>query len=552
MEKEEIKLDVPGAVCFRTMDGENTLSFVDILSDQRTVEGEVWVNKQSLCMAGGINDLLESGRIWELLLRIAKRWRVVQADCRRKMEYKLLENEWMKLETGNPMSDTEGQTEWKTKCYLIGRYKQEILEAGLFDAMVMKMVTDGGQQAVEVLEQMLKGCKEYYRLYSNTQPILIYTGEQICYHVLDIFARNLGKALQEAGNHVIYFNIAKQELAELSVYVGMRLKAVVGMQTYIFSLKGKDGRYIHDLIKAPIYHFVFDHPVWLRNHLLQGPKKMMVLTPDANYAEFVRKFYPCYAQFLPPAGQARFYGQEQRQYDISFLGTYDDSLLEDLKELYKNNREKAYMVCRYILYMRQNLQGTPEKAFEKLLNYYGICCTQKEFEEQFASVRWVVLKLAHYYRKKTVESLLQAGITLHVFGDSWKNSPLCKYPSLVCHDQAIGDQALEVYGNSKLTLNIMTWHKDGFTERIANAMLQKSVVVTDWTCYLEKNFKNDQEIVIYNMDRLEVLPQRIKRLIMDDSHRTELAEQAYQKAIKYHTWDQRAKQLLHMIRNAKK
>lgn len=548
-DKKEMKPDMPGAVCFQMTDGKKELLFEEILSDQMAIQGEVWVNRQALCMAGGINDLLESDRNWELLLRIAKLYRIVQADSRRKSEYDLQEKEWMKLEPDYPMANTEVQAQWKTNCYLVGRYKREILETGLFDKMVMKIIADGGQQAAEVLEQMLKGCKAYYRFYDNTQPILIYTGEEICYHVLDTFAKSLGQALQNAGNHVIYFNLAKQELSELSAYVGMRLKAVVGMQTYVFSLKRKDGRYLHDLIHAPLYHFIFDHPVWLRNHLLQGPEKMMVLTPDANYAAFVQEFYPYQARFLPPAGENGYYGQEQRRYDISFLGTYDDSLLDDLRELYKADRKKAHMVSRYILFMRQDLQGTPEKAFQRLLDYYDVCCTKEEFEEQFAGVKWVMLKLAHYYRKKTVEALLKEGITLHVFGDSWKNSTLCKYPSLICHEQAIGEQALEVYGNSKLALNIMTWHKDGFTERIANAMLQKSVVVTDWTGYLENNFTDDQEIIIFNLDQLRGLPQRINRLLEDDVQRMEMAKRAYQKALKFHTWDQRARQLLDMMKN---
>ena len=183
---------------------------------------------------------------------------------------------------------------------------------------------------------------------------------------------------------------------------------------------------------------------------------------------------------------------------------------------------------------------------QRLLDYYKVCCTKEEFEQQFAGVKWVMLKLAHYYRKKTVETLLKEGITLHVFGDSWKKSALCKYPSLICHEQAIGEQALEVYGNSKLTLNIMTWHKDGFTERIANALLQKSVVVTDWTCYLENNFTDDQEIIIFKLDELRGLPQRISRLLADDCRRKGMAEQAYQKAVKYHTWERRAKQLFNL------
>lgn len=83
-----------------------------------------------------------------------------------------------------------------------------------------------------------------------------------------------------------------------------------------------------------------------------------------------------------------------------------------------------------------------------------------------------------YYRNEVIEVLLESGIALHVFGDTWKESP-------------------------------MFWHKDGFTERIANAMLQKSVAVTDRTTYLEEN--------------------------------------GYRKAIKQHTWRHRAEKILEFI-----
>ncbi len=394
---------------------------------------------------------------------------------------------------------------------------------------------------------MLSGSQEYYRIYDYTQPVLIYAGDEICYHVLDTFARNLGKALLEHGCSVIYFDMAKQPMEEITAFVRRRLKAVIGMQTYLFSAKKKDGSFIHDAIGAPEYYFVFDHPVWLRHHLTNVPKQMTVLTPDGNYAAFIEKYYKHPARFLPPAGQEQYYGQQNRVYDISFLGTYRDSLLDELKALRKNDKKRAYFINRFILYMRMDIAGTPERALEKLLEYYHMTYTDEEFEQQFFGVRWTILRLAHYYRGKVLKTLLQAGFTIHVFGDSWKECPLCAYEGLVCHEQAVGEQALQVYGSSKLSLNIMTWHKDGFTERIANAMLQRSVVVTDRTTYLEQNFVNEQELLIFGLDRINELPQKIKSLLEDDRRRAKIAESGYQKAKKEHTWYRRAGQLLELM-----
>ncbi len=98
-----------------------------------------------------------------------------------------------------------------------------------------------------------------------------------------------------------------------------------------------------------------------------------------------------------------------------------------------------------------------------------------------------------------------------------------------------------------MSLNIMTWHKDGFTERIANAMLQKSVVVTDRTTYLEENFENGRELLMFDLGHLEELPGQIKELLSNEEKRAQIAECAYRKALKYHTWDARAKTLLQWI-----
>ena len=93
----------------------------------------------------------------------------------------------------------------------------------------------------------------------------------------------------------------------------------------------------------------------------------------------------------------------------------------------------------------------------------------------------------------------------------------------------------------------MSWHKDGFTERIANAMLQKSVVVTDRTTYLEQNFVNGEDLLMFDLGNLRALPDQIRALLDDEAKRTQMAENAYVKAASRHTWKQRAEKLLEFM-----
>ena len=77
--------------------------------------------------------------------------------------------------------------------------------------------------------------------------------------------------------------------------------------------------------------------------------------------------------------------------------------------------------------------------------------------------------------------------------------------------------------------------------------MQWSVVVTDRTTYLEQNFVNEQELLIFGLDRINELPQKIKSLLEDDRRREKIAESGYQKAKKEHTWYRRAGQLLELM-----
>lgn len=73
---------------------------------------------------------------------------------------------------------------------------------------------------------------------------------------------------------------------------------------------------------------------------------------------------------------------------------------------------------------------------------------------------------------------------------------------------------------SLISFNVMAWHKDGFTERIANSMLQRSVVLTDESTYLEGAGRDNLQMI---------------------------AENAYRKAKENYTWEQSAKKLLAFI-----
>ena len=527
-----------GVICYRKTEGNQELSFQEILLDERVLVGDIYIQKEVLSAVGGINTKLSAKRNYELVLRVAKRYRVVLSDV-------LPQEGWEKLEK-------EVEEGLETDCYLIGRYKKELMEWNCFNDAIMGILTASAGRMQGFLEEMLSGGEAYNRLYDATQPILIYSGDDICYSVLDVFARNLGEALREQGQCVEYFNTTQRDFKEIAMYTHRRFKAIIGMQTFLFSVKMNDGRFVHDEIAGPKYNFVFDHPIWFRNHLTETPKGLQVLTLDRNYAEFVKKYYGLEAYFFPPAGTEVYRAQKEigtneREYGISFLGTCGNGFRGKLREMLGEDRRWRLIMNRFLWFMKKNINQAPEAAFQKALEYYQIEWNEKEFLDGFHKVRWMIYAISQYYRSKVIRALLEAGIPLHVFGESWKASDFYGNPNLICHKEMVGEESINVFAKSELSLNIMSWHKDGFTERIANAMLQHSLVVTDKSRYLEENFTDGEEILMFDLENLEGLTERVKWLLANPEKRESMAEQGYEKAKQFHTWNCRAEKLLKMI-----
>ena len=333
----EEKTELTGAICI----GENylkaELSFEEILLDERLVQGDIWVLKEAFRAVGGLNYRLMAKREYELLIRIAGAYKVLllnREDGIRFLRQENADEAWIQLKTVMPgAGETQaektagkeaGEIEegMKTDCYLLGRYRQELTAMNVFDDAVLGILSSCAQKEAltEYLKKMIAQTDAFYYIYDCTQPVLIYTGCDLCYNILDTFSAQLGNALEKLGQKVMYFNLAKQSFKEISSYAKRRFKAVIGMQTNMFYAKWETGRFVHDDMPGPKYNFLFDHPIMLKNYLDQKPYRLYSLTPDGNYAKFIEKYFESPARFLPPGGEDDFSEANRKDYEVVFLG----------------------------------------------------------------------------------------------------------------------------------------------------------------------------------------------------------------------------------------
>lgn len=520
------------------------LTFLEILLDETICEGEIVVSREIVRQAGGINKRLKTKQKYELILRIASRGAIEFEEIEPKQ---ITENEWILGEDPKEQIEKFG---WQTDCYVIGKYSGELRESGYFDAAVSGVLQETHvheQETLVFLEQMIGRTEKYYHIDEDTRPILIYKGDPVCHNVLTVFAEQLGQALERAGEYVIYFDLEKEEVSAALRYVDQHFKAVIGVQSYMFSVKMRDEvHYLHEYIHGPKYNFVFDHPVWMKQHMLHQLQDFHILTHDDSYAKYIEKYYQCDAVLFPPAGMQRATVVElERVYDLSFVGTYGD-YVEKLRWIHEQERPFRFLLNRYLLIMKKNPNISSEDAFTRALSYYQIDISEERFLELMYEARWVIYCVMYYYRERVMRTILDAGVRIDVFGDSWESCPLRSYPNLICHPNVTVEESLDIWRQSKLSLNVMSWHKGGFTERMAGIMLAEAVLVTDDTSYLDGRY-DANDMVIFRLDQLEKLPEKIQELLRDENRRIEIAECGKRKTEQEHTWDRRAEQLLELL-----
>lgn len=110
------------------------------------------------------------------------------------------------------------------------------------------------------------------------------------------------------------------------------------------------------------------------------------------------------------------------------------------------------------------------------------------------------------------------------------------------------DEVIDRMMDAKIVLNTMTWFKDGTHDRVFNGMLAGAVIVSDSSVYMAEEFCGDitsdkAELMLFELDELEWLPDIIKELLADPKWMQQIADRGRQKALYHHTWKTRAMEL---------
>lgn len=331
-------------------------------------------------------------------------------------------------------------------------------------------------------------------------------------------------------------------------------------ENYIFDIKNDSSG--GDYVK--LWHIILDHPLYHNSVLKQPLKNMRVVCLDETHAEYIRKYYSHIKEVIVmplPADTAKsLVPYNERSRNVLFTGTYTSS--EDIvalamrgggdsveiKKFQTMHKESAQEFINSMQifnkmagYLLENPCETIEKAYTFALGDITDETALKETAAAFADgleLNFLAdMFIRAVIREELLMEMLRNGIDVDIFGHGWekfvekcgnveKSEGRFKGKINICGEVDYR-QLPELYADTKIALNVLPWFKAGQHDRIALAMCNGCVCVTDESTYLEKKFVDGEDIFMYSLEDMTGAAMLVRDLLTHPLEAARAAAKGY-------------------------
>ena len=383
--------------------------------------------------------------------------------------------------------------------------------------------------------------EEYQELLSNlsSKRIMLATNQRI--PVLAYIAEQYAVAFESLGCTVFRYNI--QDFASaceaLLAFQKSGLDASIVFNNVGFRMEHRSGKSLWEIWNIPCYNIIVDHPMHYSDTLDHAPANGVVACADRNHMDYIKRFYPSVQKtiFLPTAGKCLKSFSDlkpfsERSIDVLFIGAYKYADIS-------YDEFSMQLIAESIQFPSKTFEATIEDCLQSNLRFLS----ETELKEVIQKYCYVDVNIYSLFRLKIVETLLNAGIRVTVYGNCWEYTDLCNYPNFIYKGGCSLEDGIHLMEDSKIVLNQLANFKAGASERIFEAMLQGAIALTDDSLYLKENFKDSVNIKFYSLEHLDTLPNIVRSILSDPASAETIRRNAYEKANAEHTWLHRASML---------
>lgn len=302
-----------------------------------------------------------------------------------------------------------------------------------------------------------------------------------------------------------------------------------------------------DAGRTIVVDILTDPPFCSHLALEKHARNYLLFCCDLEHVEYVKKYFSQTVPlvlFMPHVGavpqkEACVIPYRERKYDILFSGTYycPSGHMEQLRAQCQGNAA----LIRFFEQVYENLIAdnslTMELAIQLTLAQLNWQMSQKEMLVLFRLSQSVDWAIRMYQRERVVTTLTEAGFELYLLGRGWENHPSAGRTNVHrIADRIPYGETLSFMADAKVNLNVMPGFKAGTHDRIFNALLQRSVPLTDSSLWIDQNFRDGEDIALYDLKELERLPAITERLLTDIPYAENIIENGHRLVLQNLTW----------------
>ena len=398
--------------------------------------------------------------------------------------------------------------------------------------------------------------------------VLITCTRELCYFSGSFFLDRIQEEMEKAGVEVVRLNFTENEadFSALESCIGERFDAIIDMNSKLPYLVDEKNRRILDLIDAPFFNYIVDHPLYHHPGLQFPIKRYYALGIDQYHCAYMKKFYPNLSDvfLLPLAGTKaletnRF---EERKKEFLFLGTYlmDDHITHRIQKL-RNELNNATYQLALDLYDAWDEEKRPiEEELQKLLITYSGAKSEDEitefiqdvyelsgFPELLNHMFLVDQKKRNERRLELLQMMAKHGEKVHVYGTGWESTNLCSFPNVVLKPGCEIGLSFDVMARYQKIFDINPLFFCGFHDRVLSAMANGCLCVSDMPFGLDSDLINKENIVQYKKRNLlgvieELSDTPEERLAQMAAKGTKLWQEKY-------TWEKHTARLIEIIKS---
>ncbi len=391
---------------------------------------------------------------------------------------------------------------------------------------------------------------------------------------LEYFSYQMGKEWEKQGYAIFYYDLKNEEQSAKKLRKFMKPGETV-LVTFNFEGLEKEAGvyreglgYVWESYGIPCYNIAADHPYYYHDRLVDLPKDYHHISIDKLQEKYFKEFYPEFHHrgFLPLAGTelvgentdelSNEIGEKTSQEHVSKQGC--DVTERTIDVIMTGNYTPPSFCEPYIHWINDeyaafyqgiidDLLTNPDQTVEEAALRH---CEREMGKEPNDLLRialhkmiFIDLYVRNYWRGEVVKALVDNGISVDVFGKGWDELDCKHSENLKIHAQTTSLDCLEQIRNSKVSINVMPWFKDGAHDRVFNSILNGAVCVSDKSKYLCEELKEGEGVSYFDLKNLTELPKIVQNLLADEKKREEMIAAGKQVVRKNHTWAVRADQL---------